>query len=383
MPGKNHVLILGCGFGGLVAASTLARQAKGRASIVVIERKTSFHLPALFPWVMMGWRQPKQVQRDLKPLSRKKVKVINENVRSIDIANRRVKTDSSELSYDHLIIALGAEYAPEDIPGFKQHAHHIYDLDSAVKFRDALETIPEGGTLAVGISRLPIKCPPAPYEASLLLEDHFRRNRKKVGLQFFTPESQPVPAAGPVIGKQVERMLASRGIGYLPKRKLVKVEQGRAVFDDGTEIPFDLLFAVPPHKCPKLVVDAGLADSSGWVPVNPHTLATKYDDVYAVGDVAAVETPHGHMPFLPKAGVFAGGQAEVVANNLAVAVTGKGERRAWDGMGECFIEVSKSESAFLRGNFLSKPPRLEFHPPRRKWHLERVKWAKFMMSHWF
>ena len=104
---------------------------------------------------------------------------------------------------------------------------------------------------------------------------------------------------------------------------------------------------------------------------------------YAIGDVAAVETPHGHMPFLPKAGVFARGQAEVVANNIAVAITGKGERRAWDGIGECYLQVSKGESAFLRGSFLSRPPRLEFHPPRRKWQFERVKWEKFMMSHWF
>jgi len=155
------------------------------------------------------------------------------------------------------------------------------------------------------------------------------------------------------------------------------------MFDDGGEIAFDLLFAVPPHKCPGPVVESGLSDASGWVPVNSHTLATKFEDVYAIGDVAAVETPHGHMPFLPKAGVFALGQAEVVANNIAVAITGKGERKAWDGTGECFLQVSKGESAFLRGSFLSRPPRLEFHPPRRKWQLERIKWEKFMMSHWF
>ena len=383
MPGKDRVIILGCGLGGLVAASTLAKQARGAASIVVVERKTSFQLPALFPGLMMGWKKPRQVQRDLKGLARRKVKVINENVRLVNVGKRTVKTDSSELSYDYLIVALGAEYAPEAIPGFQEYAHHIYDLDSAVKFHDALGTFPDGGTLAIGVSRLPFKCPAAPYEASLLLEDHFRKNGKKASFQFFTPEPQPVPAAGAVIGKQVERMFASRGIQYHPRRKLVRVEKGKAMFDDGGEIAFDLLFAVPPHKCPGPVVESGLSDASGWVPVNSHTLATKFEDVYAIGDVAAVETPHGHMPFLPKAGVFALGQAEVVAHNIAVAITGKGERKAWDGTGECFLQVSKGESAFLRGSFLSRPPRLEFHPPRRKWQLERIKWEKFMMSHWF
>ncbi len=383
MPTGNSVLILGCGVGGLVAANTLAKQAKRAASITVVERKTSFQFPPSYPWLMMGWRQPKQVQRDLARLSRKRIKVINENVKSIDIARKRVRTDSSELAYDHLVLALGAEYAPEEVPGFGQCANHIYDLESTLKFRDALQNFPEGGTLAIGISRLPFKCPAAPYEAAFLLEDHFSKTGKKVNMQFFTPEAQPVPAAGPVIGKQVARILASRGIQYHPKKKLARVEQDKAVFDDGEEISYDLLFAVPPHKCPESVVDAGLTDSSGWVPVNPQTSATKFDDVYAVGDVAAIETPHGHTPYLPKAGVFAHGQAEVVAQNIAVSITGKGDRKTWDGTGACFLEVSKGEGAFLKGNFLSNPPKLEFHPPRRKWHLEKVILEKYWMRHWF
>ncbi|MEK6919455.1 MAG: FAD/NAD(P)-binding oxidoreductase, partial [Thermoproteota archaeon] len=196
MPTGNSVLILGCGVGGLVAANTLAKQAKRAASITVVERKTSFQFPPSYPWLMMGWRQPKQVQRNLARLSRKRIKVINENVKSIDIAKKRVRTDSSELAYDHLVLALGAEYAPEEVPGFGQHANHIYDLESTLKFRDALQSLPEGGTLAIGISRLPFKCPAAPYEAAFLLEDHFRKRGKKVNIQFFTPEAQPVPAAG-------------------------------------------------------------------------------------------------------------------------------------------------------------------------------------------
>ncbi len=382
MPAGNHVVILGCGVGGLVVASSLAKQAKKAASITVIERKAQFHFPPSFPWLMMGWREPRQVQRDLKPLEKRGVKVINESVTGIDVSKKRVKAGSSELPYDHLVVALGAEYAPETIPGFEEYAHHIYDLEHAVKFRDAVENF-KGGTLAVGVSRTPFKCPAAPYEAALLLEDHFRKTGKNVNIEFFTPEPNPVPATGAIIGKQVERLLASRGIHYHARKKLARVEKGRLVFDDKEEIRYDLLFAVPPHRPPGPVVDAGLTDSSGWVPVNPNTLATKFENVYALGDVASIETPHGHVPFLPKAGVFAHGQGEVLANNLAVLITGKGERKAWDGSGGCFLEVSKGESGFLKGNFLSNPPRLEFHPPRRKWHLEKVVFEKYWMRHWF
>ncbi len=331
---------------------------------------------------MMGWRQPKQVQRNLSSFKRKRIKIIHENVRTIDTKAKRVETDAATLNYDYLVLALGAEYAPEQIAGFAEYAHHIYDLDSAVKFRDAVQIF-QGGSIAIGVSKTPFKCPTAPYEVAFLLEEHFRREKKKSSIRFFTPEGQPVPSAGPVLGKQVEKMLVSRGIEYHPKKELAEVKPDRVVFKDKEEMNFDLLMAVPPHRCPKPVVDAGMTDASGWVPVNPQMLATKFEDVYAIGDVTAIETPHGHMPFLPKAGVFAQGQGEVLANNLAVAITGRGDRKSWDGTGHCYLGVGKAESAFLKGSFLSNPPRLEFHPPRRKWHLDKVAFEKKWMSHWF
>ena len=376
------MVILGCGVGGLVVASALAKQVKGFASIIVIERKSKFQFPPSFPWVAMGSREPRQIQRELTGLSRKKIKVINENVTKIDLSAKRVATDSSQIEYDYLVVALGAEYSPEDIPGFGDHAFQFYDLDSSMKLRDALEDF-NGNSVSVGVSRTPFKCPAAPYEMSLLLEDRFRRERKKVQVQIFTPEAHPVPAAGSVIGKQVERILASRGIQYYPNRKLTKVDRGEAVFADGERLQHDLLVGVPPHRCPRVVVDAGLAETSAWIPVNPNNLATKFEGVFAIGDVSSIETPHGHMPFLPKAGVFAQAQAEVVANNIAHSITGKGEPKTWDGTGMCFLEVSKSESAFFQGNFLSNPPRLELHLPRRKWHLEKVALEKSYMKHWF
>jgi sulfide:quinone oxidoreductase len=379
---KNNVLILGCGIGGLVVAGELAKKARKEASITVVERKETVQFPPSFPWIMMGWRQPKQVQRNLSFLAKKGVKMVNGTVKSIDARKKRVSVDSSTLDYDYLVVALGAEYAPDSIPGFVENAHHIYDLDSAVKFKDAAQNF-QGGNILVGVSKTPFKCPTAPYEVALLLEEYYRKERKNVKMRFFTPEKQPVPAAGPVLGKQVEKMLTSRGIEYHPKKELAEVKQDRVVFRDGEEMSFDLLTAVPPHRCPKPVVDAEMVDGSGWVPVNPQTLATKFENVYAVGDVTTIETPHGHVPFLPKAGIFAESQAEVVANNIACSITGKGERKVWDGSGYCFLGVSKSESAFLQGSFLSNPPRLEFHPPRRKWYLDKVAFEKNWMTRKF
>ncbi len=359
--------------GGLATSTLVSEQLGSRGTVTVVEPRSKVPFPPALEWLAFGWREPNKIQRDLKKLAKKRnVRIISERVEKIDVTGRSVKTRSEEIRYDKLVVSLGAELVVDEVPGVDEYGQVFYTLDGAMKLRDALMNF-QGGTIVVGVCRTPFKCPAAPYELSLLIEEHMRRAKKKAEVRLFTPEPHPVPAAGSVIGKQVERLLSSRGVKYLPKMKPSRIDKDRVVFEDGSDLSFDMFVAIPPHRAPKVVVDAGLVGPSGWVPVNPQNLATKFEDVYAIGDVVSIETPHGHVPFLPKAGVFAQGQAEVVANNIALSITGRGQTKQWDGMGSCHLQVSKSESAFLRGSFLSNPPRLEFHPPSRKWYLDKVR----------
>jgi sulfide:quinone oxidoreductase len=380
LPSEPNVVVLGCGMGGFTASSLISKQIGSSGLVTVVEPRARLPFPPAFQWLVFGWRQPEKIQRNPTGLSkRKNVRMVSDKVEKIDVNGRTVKTQSQTIRYDKLVISLGAEFVFDQVPGLEAYSHNAYSLEGALKLREAIDNF-NGGTIAIGISRLPIKCPPAPYELALLLEEHFRRAKKTAEIHFFTPEPHPVPAAGSVIGKQVERLLNSRGIKYLPKTKLFKVDEDRVVFENGSELKYDILITTPPHRASQVVKDAGLTDESGWIPVNPQNLATRHEDVYAIGDVTSIETPHGHAPYLPKAGVFAQGQAEVVANNLAVSITKKGEMKQWGGAGSCYLQVAKSESAFLRGTFLSNPPRLEFHPPRRKWFLEKLRLEKEWMK---
>ena len=379
MPSNDKVVVLGCGMGGLAVSRLISEKAPS-ASITIVEQKKNFEFAPSFPLLAMGRREPKTIQRAFAAPRKRKVKLINGRVKSIDTKSKRVTTESEELNYDHLVVSMGVDFSPGEVPGLENYAHQFYDFESAIKLRYALDHF-GGGRIVIGISRLPIKCPVAPYGLALLLQDHFAKTKKNITIEFFTPEPYPAPAAGPVIGKQVERILAAKGIVFRPKVKLARVDKDRIVFEGKTELLYDILIVVPPHKCPPAVIEAGLVDASGWVPVSPHTLATRFEKVYAIGDVTSIETPHGHVPFLPKSGSFTLGQAEIVANNIAMSINGKGERKTWDGTGSCFLEVSKGESAMLRGAFLSNPPRLEFHPPRRKWQLEKTKLETYWMKY--
>jgi len=376
----SNIVVLGCGLGGLKVSSLVSKQLGRSGTVTIVEPRAKIPLPSSLPWLAFGWREPNRILKDLKSLAnRRNVRMVAEKVEKINVAGRTIKTQSHEIVYDKLVISLGTDLAFDEIPGLDTYSHTMYSLEGALKLRDAIKNF-QGGSIVIGVCRIPYKCPAAPYELSLLMEETMRRARKRVDIQLFTPEPHPVPAAGSVIAKQVERLVASRGIKYLPKTKLVKVERDRVEFEGGSALKYDLFVAIPPHRPPRVVVEAGLTGDSGWVPVNPQNLATRFDDVYAVGDVTSIETPHGHAPFLPKAGVFALGQAEVVANNIAVSLTGRGEMRQWDGMGSCHLQVSKSESAFLRGSFLSNPPRLEFHPASRKWYLDKVRRERDWLS---
>jgi sulfide:quinone oxidoreductase len=146
---------------------------------------------------------------------------------------------------------------------------------------------------------------------------------------------------------------------------------------------YAMLFAVPPHRVPKVVVDAELTDETGWIPVDVKTFKTKYEDVYAIGDVTSIKLPNGMM--LPKAGVFAHGQAEVVARNIASKIMGNGEEE-WKGDGSCFIEVGFGKAAMAKGNFYTKPnPTVKIRKPMlsRIWHIYKVLFEKYWMWRWF
>lgn len=382
---RKAVVILGGGVGGLVAANLLRDKLRDQADITLIERKKVFEFPPSYPWVMLGQRRPEQVQRPLSSLRRKGIRVVTGEVSRISLEDHEVEVRGSNVAYDYLIIALGADYAPASIPGLVDFSHHIYNLESAVRLRKALAAF-DGGVVAVGVSRLPFKCPAAPYETALLIEHQLRERGLggKFRVQFFTPEGMPLPSAGPDIGNRALEFLTSRGIESNFKIKLGEVKAGEAIFEDGSAIRFDLLIAVPPHTCPQVVRNAGLADETGWVPVDPTAMRTKHGNVYAIGDVASVSTPSGFVPYLPKAGVFAHGQAEVVANNISVEIKGRGKAKAWDGGGACFLMTGGAQAAFVKGTWFTTPrPIVKFSPPSRTTYMQRVLFEKYWMSHWF
>jgi len=376
-----EVVIVGGGVGGLVAAKRLRRSLSGGHQITVIDRARDHLFQPSLLWVADGTRRPEQLSRPLIRLNRRGISFRFGAVQGIDWSTRRVRLGDGEVPYDYLILAPGAELRPEALPGLASAGHNLYTVDGAVALNADLSRF-AGGRLVILVGAMPFKCPAAPYEAALLLEARLRaqglRDRAEVAL--YTPEPQPMPVAGPALGAAVRDMLTSRGIDYFPGHKPVAVEpQSRTIrFESGAVAKYDLHAYVPPHAAPAFVVDAGLAPVGGWVKVDPKTLATPFERIWAVGDVTGIPLANGKS--LPKAGVFAEGQADVVARNIAALVRGAAPAAQFGGEGACFVEMGEGRAGFATGNFYATPdPVVRLKTPGRRWH-----WAKVLLERtWF
>jgi len=366
-------LILGGGLGGLTAAAHLRRLTSAEHRIVVVEKKETFSLCMANLWLMTGDRQaPEEGEREMSKLATKGIDWVRGEIHALDPVARTVRTTAGTLDGDYLVVALGAERKPQALPGFADAALNLYEAGGAQEIRRALAGF-DGGRIVVLISRTPFSCPAAPYEAAFLIDDVLRKRgvRERAEIAVYTPEDLPMPVAGPVIGAALVGMLEERGIEFRGEHIAMKVDHAsRKVLFEIDETSYDLLIGVPPHTAPQAARDSNLVDASGWIPVDQGTLETRHPGVFAIGDATAIRLPNGM--FLPKAGVFADGQAHVVAEKIAAASRGEGGVPRFNGYGFCYIEVGGGMAAYGVGNFYGLPgPRVTLEQPSQRFRNEK------------
>jgi sulfide:quinone oxidoreductase len=384
-------VILGGGFGGLAAANTLRGLLPPAHAVVVVDESPRFLVGAAKTWIMLGERTYDQISCPRESLLAPGIRLLETRVEAIGLAEGTVSLASGPIAWDHLVIALGAELDRSKVPGLADVAHTFYTVEGAQRLKVELERF-SGGDIAILIPKLPFKCPPAPYEAAMLLHQLVQRRglTGKVRLTIHTVEGAPMGAAGPEMGQFVKSELSLRGIAFNPQRTTKHVDAGarRIRFEDGSEAPYDLLITVPPHESPMLVRDAGLTDASGWIPVDPATLRVRrppdMHDVYAIGDITSVPLPGRFKPdvalSLPKAGVFAEAHGRTVAHQIAARVLGESPEVAFDGKGYCFLETGNHRAFKAEGSFFELPhPVMQKKTPDESQLRDKLEWIERLL----
>ncbi len=371
------VLVLGAGFGGLELTTNLSDELGDAVEVVLIDKAEGFVFGFSKLDVMFGRTDAEAVVHPYRDLVKPGVRFVQATIESIDPVARRVETDAGSFDADVLVVALGADLDPAATPGLVEGGHEFYTVPGAFALRDVLDRF-EGGHVMVGVTSTPFKCPPAPSETALMLHDFLteRGLRDRSEISLVMPLGVPIPPS-PDASKALLEAFAERGIGWYPESLVRSLDPERKVAQlaDGRELPYDLFLGVPVHEVPEVVAASGMC-VDGWIPVDPFTLETSFDGVYAVGDVTSVGTP--------KAGVFAERQASVVAAAIIAAHAGAEPGTRYDGRGLCYLEFGNDEVAKVDVTFAAgEGPVGSFEAPSVELAGEKSEFGTTRTRRWF
>ena len=377
-----HVVILGGGFGGLAAAAELSTNHPD-LDVTLVDRRDHFFMGFAKLWDLGGLRPLAEGTRSLHALADRGVRYLQTSVESFDPATRSVVTGEGVLEADAVLVALGAAKAHEHLallagPG----AHDVYDAAALPAIRAELDELTSGQVL-VSILGGPFPCPPAPFEAALVVAERLqaRGAGDAVTVTVSTPQPMTLPVAGVDASRYIADRLVDHGVALRSGSPVAGVDGDAKVvtFGDGSTFTYDVLLGVPASVAPPLLVDAGLTGDSGFVEPDRHTLRTAVDRVYAVGDCTHIPTATGA---LPKAGVFAAGEAVVAARNIAADLTGSAPA-TFDGHGLCFLELPGRRVAFVEGDFYAEPqPDVTLTEADEEQHRRKVAYETERLDAW-
>jgi sulfide:quinone oxidoreductase len=351
----KRIVILGAGTGGTVMANLL-RQRLDPAfwAITVVDRDTNHYYQPGFLFVPFGMYTPKQIVKDRAKLMSKQVEFVVAEIEGIDAAKSEVRVAGGEgLPYDILVIATGADIVPSETPGlldgWRNTIFDFYTKDGSAALARKLETF-KGGTLAIHIVEMPIKCPVAPLEFTFLSDSYFTRRklREAVDIVYVTP--LPGAFTKPVAAAALGALLEERKIRVVPDFGTERVDAAarKVIGYDGREVPYDLLVTIPTNMGAKVIESSGLGDELHFIPTDAKTLRSKaHENIFVIGD--ATNLPSS------KAGSVVHFQAEILAENVHRAIEGKPLEEKFDGHANCFVETGRGKAILIDFNYEVEP----------------------------
>jgi sulfide:quinone oxidoreductase len=345
--------------------------------VVLVDQSDAFVFGFSKLDVMFGRTAPTEVRHPYAELVKPHVRFVQASITSIDPRARHVETDAGAFDADLLVVGLGADLHPEATPGLVEAGHEFYTNEGAFALRDVLADF-DGGRVVVAVTSTPFKCPPAPSETALLMHDFLQERglRERSSIDVVMPMPVPIPPS-PDASKAVLAAFAERDITWHGERVVRGLDADRkvATMVDGSELAFDLFLGVPVHRAPSVVVDSALA-VDGWIPVDPLTLETSFPGVYGAGDVTSIGTP--------KAGVFAEGQAAVIAQRIIETARRAAVGSEYDGRGMCYLEFGNDEVARVQVTFRAgQAPVGVFEAPSASLAADKAEFGSSRIARWF
>ena len=349
----QRIAIIGGGTGGVVLANNLAERLApeidaGEVEVSLFNDGKDHIYKPVWLYVAFGQREPADGRRPLAELVDDRVDLRIQRVDDIDTEAKTLSAGGGTVGYDSLVIATGSQMDTESIDGLDEGGYHFYGESASTELRDELLSFTEGH-LVLSVIGNPHMCPVAPLEFVMMADDWFRSRglREDIDITYTYPIMRP--HGNEHIAEWARPRLAERDIAVetMFNAEAIDPSDGMLTSMEGTELDYDLLVTIPPHTGSDLITQAGLGET-GWVDVDSHTLeATEFDDVYAIGDAAAIG--------VPKAGSAAHYQANVVAERLTSTVRDQQPTATYDGKTLCFVETGMDEATYVSFDYNNDP----------------------------
>ena len=346
------VLILGGGFGGVIAAKRLAEQLGDEHQITLVSRSRHFVFYPALVRLAFGKCQPDDVLFNLRQaMLDQRINFIEAEVARIDPHERKVSIARGEvegsLSYDYLIFALGRRLATERVPGFYEHAHHLLSVDKAQKFGKAIQGFHEGRVVIAQCAdaRLPIPVYETAFALARRLEE--RNERDRVHISVVSPDPIGVEFEDSDVALALQSSLDRHQIEFLSGISIEKVTAHATITGDRGELNFDLLMLMPPFQGAPAALNQGIT-TDGYINVDSTMRVTGVEGMYAVGDCVNFSGPKmGHMAVR---------QAEVAAANLAAEVEGREPEKHYEHEMRLVIDEGGADTMYLHKDIWTNEP---------------------------
>jgi sulfide:quinone oxidoreductase len=369
MPAR--VVVVGGGVGGTLVANLLDKSLGRDVHVTVVDPSGMHDYQPGYLYVALGQARGHWLSRDERTLLRHGVDLAIEEAVGIDPVAQRVQLRSGgTLDWDYLVIATGARLVHDAIPGLVEGSFGFYSLPDAERLREELRRF-TGGKLLVGVSGIPYKCPPAPVEFTMLVEEYLRHKgvRAESEVTLLSPLNRAftIESASTLI----KPIMDERGIELATFFNVEEVDpSSHTVLSlEGEKRDYDLLVLVPPHRGAQVVTDSELGDAGGWLPADKHTLQVgEHERIFALGDAT-------NLP-ISKSGSTAHFEAPVIASRIASKVRGSAPKETYGGRVMCFLETGNGKATALRFDYEHPPVPPE---PNRAWHM--AKWI-FNRAYW-
>lgn len=380
------VVIIGGSFGGLTAAFELRRLLGKEHEVALISDSDKFVFIPSLPWVSVGWTKGEDVVLGLRePLESKGIKFIHVEAQRIDAENKKVLTAKGEFSYDYLIISTGPYLEFEAIPGFgPSNTQSTCTLEHAIEAQKAWEEfLKNPGAIVIGAAQGASCFGPA-YEQVYILDTYLRKKnlRHKAAIYFVTSEPYLGHFGIGGLGKSrrvTEDEFAERDIKAYTSAAIQEVTKDAIKLKDGTELKYKYAMIIPAFKGVKAVIDSGLGNPRGFVPVNEYYQHVKYPNIYAVGVAIAIAPPEATpVPTgVSKTGYMTERMALAAARNIAAEIKGSAKESKPLGV-ICVLDMGDTATLMTAEPVL--PPRNKFFLKKnRLFHVGKLLFEKYYM----